>query len=58
MLLLSKLCSSVTAERCGGLADDPGACMGVAARAMFEAEFTQAIAIGKWRAVLEGVRVK
>jgi glycosyltransferase involved in cell wall biosynthesis len=42
------------------LADDPGACarMGVAARAMFEAEFTQAIAIGKWRGVLEGVRAK
>ena len=40
------------------LCDEPGTCvrMGANARAMFEAEFAQAIAIGKWRAVLAEVR--
>ena len=40
------------------LRDEPGACssMGVSARAMFDAEFSQEIAIGKWRAVLAEVR--
>ena len=42
------------------LCDDAPACarMGANARVMFEAEFTQAIAMGKWRAVLEEVRRK
>ena len=40
------------------LCDDAPACarMGAHARAMFEAEFTQAIAMGKWRGVLAEVR--
>ena len=42
------------------LCDDAAACarMGANARALFEAEFTQAITMGKWRAVLEEVRRK
>ena len=42
------------------LCDDAPACarMGANARAMFEAEFTQAMAMGKWRGVLEEVRGK
>ena len=44
-----------TVER---LCDDRAACarMGANARAMFEAEFTREIAMGKWRGVLEEVR--
>jgi colanic acid biosynthesis glycosyl transferase WcaI len=40
------------------LCDDAAACacMGANARAMFEAEYSQAIAIGKWRAVLKEVQ--
>ena len=40
------------------LCDDAPACarMGANARAMFEAEYSQAIAMGKWRGVLEEVR--
>ena len=40
------------------LRDDAPACarMGANARAMFEAEFTQAIAMGKWRGVLAEVQ--
>ena len=40
------------------LCDDAVACtrMGANARAMFEAEYSQAIAIGKWRAVLAEVQ--
>jgi len=40
------------------LCDDSAACqrMGANARAMFEAEYSQAIAIGKWRAVLKEVQ--
>ena len=42
------------------LCGDAPACvrMGANARAMFEAEFTQAIAMGKWRAVLKVVQEK
>ena len=42
------------------LCDDAPACvrMGANARAMFEAEFTQAIAMGKWRGVLRQVQGK
>ena len=40
------------------LCDDRAACarMGVNARGMFEGEFSQVIAMGKWRAVLREVR--
>ena len=40
------------------LRDEPGTCsrMGANARAMFDSEFAQGIAIGKWRAVLAEVR--
>ena len=46
---------ATTIER---LCDDAAACsqMGANARAMFESEFTQAIAIEKWRAVLREVQ--
>jgi colanic acid biosynthesis glycosyl transferase WcaI len=40
------------------LCDGAAACapMGANARAMFEAEYSQAIAVGKWRAVLKEVQ--
>ena len=40
------------------LRDEPGTCsrMGANARAMFDSEFAQGIAFGKWRAVLAEVR--
>ena len=42
------------------LCDDAAACarMGANARAMFEAEYSQAIAMGKWRGVLAEVQEK
>lgn len=48
----------VLAKAVERLCDDAPACarMGASARGMFENEFTQAIAIGRWRGVLEEVR--
>ena len=42
------------------LCDDAAACarMGANARAMFDAEYSQAMAVGKWRGVLAEVQGK